>query len=380
VEPWRVNLLVPTIDLDYVFGGYLAKFNLALRLAESGLRVRILVTDYCAFDPSRWAKQLKEFEGLEQLFQNCEVDYAYDRGRQIPRSPRDVFVATTWWTAHLARAAVVDRGFIYLIQEFEPFTFPMGSFSALAAETYNWPHYSVFSTSFLREHFCREGLGVYRRAAHEGDSRSVVFLNAITDVKRPSVETLASRSSRRLLFYARPEEHAARNMFEMGVLALCRSIEEGTLPEDWDIDGIGAVSSDGRIPLARGRFLRLLRRQTQRQYGQLLSNYDLGLSLMYTPHVSLVPIEMAAAGLVVVTNTYGCKTSDKLKDISGNIVGVEPTIDALRLGIAEAVGRVENFSARVEGSSVRWPRSWREALNDDVISRIVSFVKALSTE
>ena len=38
--PRRVNLLVPTIELKHLFGGYIAKFNLARKLAEQGLRTQ----------------------------------------------------------------------------------------------------------------------------------------------------------------------------------------------------------------------------------------------------------------------------------------------------------------------------------------------------
>ena len=43
--PRRVNLLVPTIDLEHFFGGYIGKFNLARRLAERGARVRVVTVD-----------------------------------------------------------------------------------------------------------------------------------------------------------------------------------------------------------------------------------------------------------------------------------------------------------------------------------------------
>ena len=38
--PERVNILIPTIDLEHFFGGYIAKLNLARRLAERGCAVR----------------------------------------------------------------------------------------------------------------------------------------------------------------------------------------------------------------------------------------------------------------------------------------------------------------------------------------------------
>ena len=136
----------------------------------------------------------------------------------------DTLIATTWWTAHIADAALrsldADR-FLYLIQEYEPFTFPMGSYAALAAESYTFPHTAVFSTELLREYFRRHALGVY--AGADGDASSTSFDNAITAIDPPTAAELAGRSPRRLLFYARPEPHAARNMFEVGVLALSRA-------------------------------------------------------------------------------------------------------------------------------------------------------------
>ena len=41
---------------------------------------------------------------------------------------------------------------------------------------------------------------------------------------------------------------------------------------------------------------------------------------MYTPHPSLVPIEMASAGMLTVTNTFENKTSEALRAISGNLL------------------------------------------------------------
>ena len=43
--PRRINLLVPSIDLQHFFGGYIGKFNFARRLAARGVRVRIVTVD-----------------------------------------------------------------------------------------------------------------------------------------------------------------------------------------------------------------------------------------------------------------------------------------------------------------------------------------------
>ena len=50
---------------------------------------------------------------------------------------------------------------------------------------------------------------------------------------------------------------------------------------------------------------------------------------MYTPHPSLVPIEMASAGMVTVTNTFANKTAAALAAISTNLLAAEPAVEAI---------------------------------------------------
>ena len=56
---------------------------------------------------------------------------------------------------------------------------------------------------------------------------------------------------------------------------------------------------------------------------------------MYTPHPSLVPIEMASAGMLTVTNSFENKTAEALAAISPNLIAAEPGVEA----IAAALGR-----------------------------------------
>ena len=48
----------------------------------------------------------------------------------------------------------------------------------------------------------------------------------------------------------------------------------------------------------------------------MLRGHDLGLALMLTPHPSLVPLEMASAGMATVTNSFENKTPAALEAIS----------------------------------------------------------------
>jgi glycosyltransferase involved in cell wall biosynthesis len=373
--PQRVNLLIPTIDLDHFFGGYIAKFNLARRLAERGLQVRIVTVDPVPPLPRDWKQRLESYEGLAGLFDRVEVVFAREsQGLEVSRADR--FVATTWWSAHVAAHAARVLGgerFLYLIQEYEPFTFQMGTYAALASQSYGFPHFALFSTELLRDYFRRHAIGVYAEGAEAGDRASAAFENAITAIDPPTVAELARRSTRRLLFYARPEPHAARNMFDLGVLALDRALEQGALA-GWELHGIGAVDGGRRIDLGGGARLDLLARTGQRAYAEVLRDHDVGLALMYTPHPSLVPIEMASAGMLTVTNSFENKTAEALTAISSNLITAEPSVEAIAAALGQAAAGVEDFERRARGSAVQWSRDWDRSFDDALLERVTAFL------
>ena len=106
----------------------------------------------------------------------------------------------------------------------------------------------MFSTELLRDFFAARGYGVFAAGREEGLAASLAFRNAITAVSPPTEAELAQRAGRRLLFYARPEPHAARNMFDLGVLGLTEAISRGTLGPDWELSGVGSRRGCGQHP------------------------------------------------------------------------------------------------------------------------------------
>jgi len=373
--PRRVNLLIPSLDLRHFFGGYIGKLNLARRLADGGHRVRVVTVDPIGALPTDWRARVEGYAGLAGLFDRVEIAFGREAaGLEVSRA--DAFVATTWWTAHIAHAALrgLDaKRFVYLIQEHEPYTFPMGSHAALAAGSYALPHRALFSTELLRDHFRRAGLGVYAAGRAAGDRDSAAFENAITVIAPPAAATLAARRERRLLFYARPEPHAARNMYELGVLALGRALELGAFAGGWKLHGIGTVDGAGRIDLG-GASLELLPRADQAAYAARLREHDVGLALMYTPHPSLVPIEMASAGMLCVTNTFANKTAAALEAISPNLIGAEPTVEAIAEALCAAAAGAGDAERRARGAHVRWSRDWDASFDDALLARLAGFL------
>ena len=164
-------------------------------------------------------------------------------------------------------------------------------------------------------------------------------------------------------------------MFELGVLALSRALERGAFADGWKLNGIGTVRSGRRLDLGGGAWMDLLPRSPQAAYGQLLREHDVGLALMFTPHPSLVPMEMASAGMLTVTNTFENKTAEALAAISPNLLAAEPGIEAVAAALCEAAAGADDVERRLRGSDVRWPRDWDTSFGDELLTRVLSLLE-----
>ena len=371
--PRQINILIPTIDLNLLFGGYIGKLNLARRFIVCGYSVRIIIVDECDFVPVGLDGTLPSASPLAAEFSKVKFQYCFDREHKVVMNPDDIIVASTWWTAHIANAALKELHtdhFIYFIQEYEPFTFPMGTYAALANESYGFPHYPLFSSKLLKEYFKLNQLSVYADEEDLDTRKAAIFENAIATFDI-SAETLEKRAYKRVLFYARPEPHASRNMFETGVLALKRAVEKGVFDDTWEFWAAGTAY--GEIPLGNGKRLKMIGKLSLEAYQETLTEFDLGVSLMYTPHPSLVPIEMAAAGMVVITTNCLNKTAEKMAAISPSIVGVEASVEAIVAGLANGVEKSHDIEGRINGADVNWPKSWDESLPTELIHKMVGW-------
>jgi hypothetical protein len=375
--PVRINLLLPEIDFRTFYGGYIAKFNLAQKLTDAGYLVRFVIVDPCDIDEAAWRKGVAQYDGLENIFDRVEYSHVYDRKNTLTVSPNDKVIATTWWTAYIANSLAQDLNidrFLYLIQEYEPFTFPMGSYYAIAHESYSFPHKAMFSSPQLQQYFEQSKIGIYSDSKWCKPTESMPFENAILAYEQSDLIKDRTAGSHKLLFYARPEAHAARNMFEVAYLALSKAIEQGAFDEGkWEFHGIG--SSHGDIPLPKGHTLKMIGKFGLKEYKARLLNYDLGLSLMYTPHPSLLPLEMAAAGMWVVTSACENKTAAVLSNISSNLIGSEATIDGVAKGLGYTAGQVGDIDARKEGANVQWAANWDDAFSKQKMNQIINWLE-----
>ena len=375
-HPKRVNLLLATINFDYVFGGYIGMFNLALRLRREGYRTRIILHENTEWDLEGWRTKIQKYPGLTTLFDEVEVISRWDRTIPVEFNPADRFVATNCWAAHIAHHTarhLDEKRFLFMAQEYEPFFMAMNSISALFQEAYTFPQVTLFSTELLQEFFCRERIGVFANPGGEADA--AVFSNAIQTF-HPTRDQL-TRTRRRLLFYSRQEEHASRNLFELGMMALAALVQDPRVDlSGWSFHGIGSMGGN-MLELKPGLPLELVPKTSLQEYIRMMPSYDVGLSLMLTPHPSLVPLEMASAGMWTVTNTLANKTPERLRAISTNLIGVQPTVGGIVDGLVQAMTRVGEIDERLAGARVDWPTDWDHAFPAESIGRIRAFLGEL---
>ena len=107
----------------------------------------------------------------------------------------------------------------------------------------------------------------------------------------------------------------------------------------------------------------LREKQTEEDYQRMCGAMDVGVSLMYAPHPSVIPFEFATTGALVVTNVYENRSHEQLRAICGNIVPCESSLPGVVEAIREAVSRVADYDTRQAQAYVPASAGWREVFD-----------------
>lgn len=362
--PANLNVLLPGLAMRAMSGGPNTVINLTYRLAARGVPVRYIATELPPeADTGYLWEHIRGLTGIQERFPHVVFASATDPSRPLAIGKHDVFFATMWSTAHLAKQAMrlTEPGrFIYFIQDFEPGLYPWSSEYALALETYRLDFRAIISGRMLARYLTENRIG---RFAEPGFMDQCAVLDWAIDESLFHFDRAAHPDgTKTLLFYARPNL-AKRNLFELGMTALERAVEEGVFADEkWEFRFMG----EKLAPVDLGHGLRITQAPWRNfeGYAEMLRGSDVLLSLMLSPHPSYPPLEFAACGGLAVTNTYDVKSAAALREISGNIVSAEPTVEGIAAGLREAVARTGDWSAREAHSAIRMPRTWEESFRD----------------
>ena len=303
--------------------------------------------------PARGSEQLEAYRAWTGLFDKVEVAFGRESaGLEVNRG--DCFIATTWWTAHLAHQAVArprnGERFVYLIQEYEPFTFPMGTWAAWRGRRTASP-----TPRCSRPSCCGTTSAAARSASTRRGPRRVTrhrrsFQNAITPVDPPSIEDLAPAGPAACCSTRGRSSTPRATCSSSGCWRWTGRPRHGVLPGGMAVsDGrrsAGGSSAAGAPPSSCSR-------------ARARTSTGAAAGTRRGPRADGHPPPKPRAdgdglrGHVDGDQHFENKTDEALRAISANLIPVEPTIDGVAAGLAAAAAGVEDVERRVAGGRGR---------------------------
>lgn len=320
----RLNIIVPTVNPEFVFGGISTAIKLFDELAEaSGYAKRIITSDS---DISRKAKKIYEDRydivaaDTEEFTKNQLVSYCDRKNSKISVSENDIFVFTSWWSAYCIQeayknprlcAGLVPNKFVYLVQDYEPGFYAWSTKYILADATYKckFPQIAIYNSHWLQDFFKLHGY----EFAHEFCFEPILNRKLKEHLDEVG-DTLHKR--KQILVYGRPS--VDRNAFELIVETLRQWVELQEDAQEWTLLSAGESHQD--VYIGKGKLLESVGKMSLEEYAGILETSYAGISLMVSPHPSYPPLEMAAFGVKVITNGYDNKD---LNVFSSNMTSID---------------------------------------------------------
>lgn len=341
----RLNLLVPTLRPEHIFGGISTALKVFLELGAAGdVDLRILVTETSV--EGELPISLRAFDvqklGMETGGHQVVVDCSDRLYAELELSEQDVFVATAWWTAANAFRLLEKqkeffesaRKVIYLIQDYESNFYGWSGRFALAEATYQYGYdtVAVFNSEELANFFSQRYS--FSSSYMLPYSPNEKIAAALAPVPREPI----------ILFYSRPS--ATRNCFEIGLDGIALWARRNpTIAADWKLYCIGERFPEQLLPRLPEALI--TGKMPLEEYAGLLSRASVGVSLMLSPHPSYPPLEMAFAGVRTITNGYECKDLTQRSSLisSLDVVTAEHLADELERVVGKALSDLNKVTA-----------------------------------
>lgn len=331
----RLNIIVPTINPQYVYAGIATALKFFETLADAtGYAKRIIL---CEAKEDKAAVELYKdrydfVDTMKESNSRNQIVAYNDRSKKtLSVSENDIFIFTAWWTAYTVQDAYLDerrnaglkpKQSIYLIQDYEPGFYAWSSRYMLAESTYHpqIPQIAVFNSGWLKDFFEQKGYVFDHMLGFDATFNSVLrhYRNSIGN---------HLKKDKKILVYGRPG--VARNAFELLAEALEKWAEMQEDAAEWEILSAGEDHDDVLLGNT-GMMMHSVGKLTIEEYARLLEKTYAGISLMVSPHPSYPPLEMATYGVNVITNVYENKdlagfseSMTSLKDISARSIALQ---------------------------------------------------------
>jgi len=369
----RVNILLPTINPEHVFGGISTALSFFFKIVnELKCDCRILTTDSNTnlFTTKKYPE-----------FSNYTLDYLNDDDPKyilslsqrhlgdLPVRSNDVFIATAWWTAyHLEKIEEYQKKqyqtapkHIYFIQDYEPHFYGWSTKHELAYNTYKNNWVSIYNTELLYIYFKNKGL------LPEYDYILKPELNE--NIKNELLNLNKTKKEKIILLYGRPS--AIRNCNEVILEAISMFRKNDDKNNKWKIISLGETYSH---PLVNELDIEVLGKVTLEEYANLLAKSFLGVSLMISPHPSYPPFEMIAANLYVYTSKYENKNATSLQQANLTIDATDA--EKIYKFISEKI-KLYNENNYYDSDRINHISFGNGLMIDQVIEKVVNNIKEI---
>jgi len=343
----RVSVVTDSISKGSLFGGVGTALLFAAQLALRKNAVLRIITRY----ESALARDIAELLSVYGVKMQEEIQFSFaalgSNSNEIDIYEDEIFVTTSWWSTTATSSSVSSKRIIYLLQEDERMFYAYGDERLKCEQALSRTDIRyLINTKLLFDHFALTSLP---NIAQHGMWFEPAFPASLFYPR-------ARSSKRRFFFYARPGNE--RNLFYFGIQVIEAALAANILdPNVWEIYLVGnklppLVFGNGILPIKYENL-------SWSDYADLAGTIDLALSLMYTPHPSYPPLDMAASGAVVVTNRLMNKTS--LSAYSDNILCADLNIDSLLAAIQSGVALSASPIRQKNFESAGLQRSWEKA-------------------
>jgi hypothetical protein len=336
IQKPRINLLIPSVDSPQTYPGMAAALTVFEALQQElgdTFDARLITTDITPGQQYAPPEGFHVVRATEADMPGLTVVDAAQRYRlPLVMRENDILIATSWWSALSAFDCIESqtqiygpgrRKLIYFIQDFEPGHYGWSTKYALAEQTYRKPGLTipVFSNAILRDYFIAQG--------YYDDG---IAINPAIDEKFRRGIAHGTAKEKILIFCAGGQAPGNGLPF---LDMLAKTLGEATSAwSDWRFFAIGEDFTGAELRC--GGDLEILGRLAPEDYAALASRAALAISLSLSPDPGRQTLELAEAGVIVLTNRVA---AGNLSELHENIV----TFD--EFGIAEAASRLTALNA-----------------------------------
>jgi hypothetical protein len=345
-----VNVVTDSIEKNSLLGGVATALIISTKFANSiSASVRI-ITRHSPAVPKNYYNilEVSEIEAPDEVifYSDYDRDVNGKKNFKLDIGENDVFIATSWWSAQAIRSSLtVGKRFFYIIQEVETFFYPQGDEHYFCSRVMKDQEIDfIVNSEWLYEYFNANEPNVYERG---------IFFEPAFPLSLYHPSGFEQKTKYKLFFYARPNN--PRNMYQYVLHILDKAISIGVLDtSEWDIYCAGQEVPELRF--SGGYELKRLGLLDWKEYGAFLGTVDMSLSLMYTPHPSYIPFDVACSGGIALTNKFHNKQEFTF---CKNVIMSDLDEDALLNAMEEAIRLAKDVrqrKANYEGSTIH--RSW----------------------